>query len=254
MTREKLKILTRGDDCGSFRTANFAIRDAVELGVLKNVSFIAVGNHFDEAARMFREIEGACLGIHLTINAEWDGIDWEPVLPASEIPSMVDSSGKLRGTPSDLHGKAEIDEIMKELKAQLQLAREKGLDIKYADEHCCFGWLGEYELRRRISRWCREEGLVYDHDPNLRLERLPKPSKEKDISAYLSVLESLDPGKIYRIVGHPCYPDEEIMNLRLDSNKSVSESRDYQRRIFMDPAVVSFFKENVDILKYEDFA
>ena len=72
-------LYTRGDDCGSSHSANRAILEACETGILKNVSFMLPAPYIEEAAQMFSGRNEFCFGLHVTMNAEWDSLKWGPV-------------------------------------------------------------------------------------------------------------------------------------------------------------------------------
>ena len=49
-THPRIRLITRGDDCGSNHTANVAIRAAFEHGILKNTSIMVPCAAVEEAA------------------------------------------------------------------------------------------------------------------------------------------------------------------------------------------------------------
>ncbi|MFW6271234.1 MAG: ChbG/HpnK family deacetylase, partial [Bacillota bacterium] len=135
----EIKLITRGDDLGSAITANKAIMDCYKNGILKNTSIMVPAPYIEEAADMFKG-ENICFGLHCTITAEWDNLRWGPVLPPEEVPSLVNSRGEFFQTTVELeNNEPDLEEIMKELKAQLKKARELGFNIEYADMHMGFG-------------------------------------------------------------------------------------------------------------------
>ena len=110
----------------------------------------------EEAAEMFLD-QDICFGIHATINAEWDNVRWGPVLPIEEVPSLVDRDGNFFQTTQALHeNNPRLEEVMAELKAQLDKARELGFDIKYADMHMGFGWVID-GLDEKFNIWCQKK-------------------------------------------------------------------------------------------------
>lgn len=248
---ENAKLLTRGDDFGSFRTANLAIRDCAARGILKNVSIMIITPYWEEAVEMFKGRNDVCLGVHLAINAEWDNIRWRPVLPPEKVSSLLATDGAFRQRIQD-QSEADLDEIMAECKAQVNLARQRGLNIEYIDEHCVFGWFRNGELKARLAEMAAEEGLVYGN--GFTFERLPK-IREGSIDSCVEALKTLEPGKTYLQVGHPCYPVDEIADVvhpGLDSG-DVAGQRDFQRLMFMHPDIVDCCKTgSIKLIKYAD--
>lgn len=155
------RIVFRGDDAGSCESANLAIAQCAREGVLRNVSVMAPGLAFDHAVPILKTLEGIALGLHVTLNAEWDQVKWGPVLPASEVPSLVEPDGVFTEEPRVLHERGfSVREAMAEIAAQLDRCRAAGLEISYLDEHMGVGWIEG--LAPELRDFCRREGLV-DH-------------------------------------------------------------------------------------------
>jgi len=152
-----IRLVTRGDDCGMCPSANAAIRDAFENGIPRNASVMVPCLAFEEVACMLADLPGLSVGLHVTLNAEWDSLKWGPVLPTSEVPSLVDSAGFFLQTPQLLHQRqASVEEMMAEVRAQLELARRRRLEIRYLDQHMDVGWLPG--LGERLCRLAKKRG------------------------------------------------------------------------------------------------
>lgn len=118
MSQAKIRIITRGDDSGSCHSANKAILDAFQKGVLRNTSIMAPAPTFFEAAEMYKGVGELCVGLHGTLNDEWNTHRWGPVLGANEVPSLVMADGTFFKSPRDLWpNNPNYDEILAELKA-----------------------------------------------------------------------------------------------------------------------------------------
>lgn len=249
---EQIQLLTRGDDFGSFRTANIAIKDCVDQGILKNVSIMLIADYWKDAIQMFKGRDDVCLGVHLSINAEWLDIRWKPLLPPEQISSLLADDGCLRRNIQD-QIQARPDEIMAECQAQVDLARNKGLNIEYIDTHCCFDWFQDGKLGEMLADFAQKEGLVY-HLSFQEFAPLPKFEKD-DIISYVKALENLELGKTYRVVAHPCYPVEELKNVGQspDDLGLIGKDRDFQRQMFMHPDVVKTVQAgNIELIKYTE--
>src|SRR4051794_34350018 len=118
-------VVFRADDAGSSEGANLAVLKTVADGVVRNVGFMAPGPALEHAADLFRGLEGINLGLHVTLNAEWDEVKWGPVLGAAQVPSLVEREGWFTATPKVLHDRSfSPDEAMTEVEAQLQRLRD----------------------------------------------------------------------------------------------------------------------------------
>src|SRR5262245_61261339 len=89
-----------------------------------------------EAAARYR---GEDVGVHLTLNAEWDLYRWGPITHA---PSLLDGDGGFPRTLPDVWDHADIDEVRKECRAQIERAIYWGFDVSHLDSH-----MGTLQLR-----------------------------------------------------------------------------------------------------------
>ncbi len=153
-----VKLLTRGDDAGSCQGANFAIQQCISAETLKNVSVMVPGPAFCEAAEMLLAWQGGIdIGLHVTLNSEWDEHKWSPVSSSSK--SLQDEQGWFTPSPAVLNERGFIlDEAVDEIRAQLAAARAAGLRIDYLDEHMGVGWLPG--LRQEMHKLAEDEGLI----------------------------------------------------------------------------------------------
>jgi len=191
-----IQILFRCDDYGSGHAANRGILAAVAAGVARNVSVMANGPALLAGAQALSLVPNIDIGVHVCLNSEWDEVKWGPVLPAGEVPSLVDASGWLTQSPNVLHAKGfELDDIEKEVRAQIRKIREVGLTPNYLDEHMGVGWLpGVGDMLARIAK---EEGLVYGP----KLEWWSGTEAPVGDGPFISVT-------------HPCEDDAELDNWR----------------------------------------
>lgn len=178
-----MKIVFRADDAGSSEGANRAIVETVREGVVRNVSVMVPGPAFEHAVPLLRGLD-ANLGLHVTLSAEWDDPKWGPVLPASQVPTLLGRDDAFTESPRVLHERGfSVEEAMAEVAAQLSRARAAGLWIEYLDEHMGVGWIstpsgnqGGVDLERlgdRLRAFAAAEGLVYAGDvPYGRLDDL----------------------------------------------------------------------------------
>ena len=131
----KLLIVTC-DDLGVSYATNSAVYDSLRTGVATSAGLVVPGPWAREAAASYR---GEDVGAHLTLNAEYDLYRWGPVTHA---PSLLDGDGGFPRTLVDLWEHADIDEVRKECRAQIERAIYWGFDVSHISAH-----LGALELR-----------------------------------------------------------------------------------------------------------
>jgi len=248
-----IRLVVRGDDAGSSRSANRAVRDAHERGILRNAGVMAPGHAFDEAAEMLRGANGLCVGLHATITCEWRQLAWPPVLPAGLVPCLLGPDGAfLKDTVELWNRRPSTDEILAELKAQLGKARAAGLNIEYMDTHMGFEWF--HGLADPLRAFAKAEGLSWAMES---LSPLPDVGQAfaDPAERLLAQLGAAEPGKTYLLVAHPAYDDEEMRALSYGDEPpgKAARERDADRRMLMDGRVLSWCRaRGVELLRFSD--
>ena len=243
----RVRLITRGDDAGSCESANVAIWQAARHGVLRNVSVMAPGPAFEAAVPLLQSLPATvCLGLHVTLNAEWKTVKWSPLLPRDRVPSLVDENGFFWPTPAEAqeHG-ARVDEMLTEIEAQLARMRGAGLTVSYIDEHMGVSWPWP-ELRAGIAELGQREGLVDAHG----LPGLPDAGGSGGMASFLKSLIEAPPG-VYVHVTHPGRDSDDMR--RFDGTGQVAQSRDADRRLLTDPNLPAAFRAlGVQAIRYTD--
>ena len=106
-----------------------ACYDALRDGVATSASLMVPAPWAREAAARYR---GEDVGVHLTLNAEHDLYRWGPITHA---PSLLDGDGGFPRTVDDLWDHADLDEVRRECRAQIERAIVWGFDVSHLDSH-----------------------------------------------------------------------------------------------------------------------
>ena len=129
------RLIVNADDFGLTAGVNRAIAELHRDGVLTSASLMARVAAADEAARIALATPTLGVGCHVVL------VDGEPVLPPSEIPSLVDrQTGQFPATMSAFlgrlfTGRVHAAEIEAETAAQIALLQNKGLALTHIDTH-----------------------------------------------------------------------------------------------------------------------
>ncbi len=248
----KIEVITRADDAGSSRSANGAIAEVIKAGYIKNVSIMAPGPHVEEAYSLFGHNKKICFGLHTTFNAEWDQVKWGPVLTDWRETQMLDSHGYFLNNPSKFKGlELNVEEILREVDAQLDKVTKIGFDIRYIDSHM-FWEDGIPGMQKALDEWIHKKGLLnhrYYYTMIPEYERLLKNPQ-----SLLRVLESTPNGQ-YFYVAHPAFNTEEM---RLTGNEEISgeqvaSDRDMERRYLTNEMLLeSICQAGVIPLRYDE--
>ncbi len=129
-------LIVNCDDLGSSRSANVGVYDALRRGFGTSASLMVPCPWARDAAAQYR---GEDIGVHLTLNAEWETYRWGPI---TYCPSLLDGDGGFPRTVEDTWDHADLDEVRRELRAQVERAILWGFDISHLDSH-----MGTLQLR-----------------------------------------------------------------------------------------------------------
>ncbi len=117
------------EDVGSSRAANVGTYEAFRKGVATSASLMVPCPWARDAAA---EYGGEDIGVHLTLNAEWDTVRWGPL---TQAPSLLDGDGGFPRTVEDIWDHADLDEVRRECRAQIERAILWGFDVSHIDSH-----------------------------------------------------------------------------------------------------------------------
>jgi chitin disaccharide deacetylase len=133
---QSIRMIVRGDDMGMTEGSLEAFEKAFNRGVLTSGAIQVPAPWFEGAATLAIKNPRWCTGVHLTLCGEWIGCRWRPVLPWDKVRTMVDGDGFLFTHPDSLFiRKPNIREIEAEFRAQIELAKRKGINVQYIDAH-----------------------------------------------------------------------------------------------------------------------
>jgi hypothetical protein len=246
-----IRLVVRADDAGSCASANEAVAEVCRAGVARNVSVMACGPAFDEMLGVLAPLSGVCVGLHVTLNAEWDTVKWGPVLSPDAVPSLVDERGHFLPTPDELLRRGfDPVEVMGEVAAQLARARDAGLPVAYLDEHMMVGRLPG--LRDRFAAFARSEGLAYAPG----LPALPDPpSVGDDLVARWTEQVARAAEGTYLLVTHPGR-DADDMRRFVHAGLApgqVARERDAERCALCAPRLPDALRRNnVELIRYTE--
>src|SRR5918992_4617106 len=129
-------LIVNCDDLGSTRSANLGVYESLRNGVATSASLMVPCPWARDAAALYR---GEDVGVHLTLNSEWDTYRWGPI---TQSPSLLDGDGGFPRTLTDLWDHADLDEVRRECRAQVERAILWGFDVSHLDSH-----MGALQLR-----------------------------------------------------------------------------------------------------------
>jgi chitin disaccharide deacetylase len=259
-----IHLLVRGDDIGSSHAANVACIESYRNGIMKSVELMVPGPWFPEAVSMLKENPDLDVGVHLVVTSEWSNIKWRPL---TYCPSLVDKDGyfypMIWPNTNFPKGSAlkeaqwKLEEIEKEFRAQIELARKYIPWISHVNCHMgCEGCAPEIgELVKRLA-----VEYVLDIDPGAQgFQYKPWWSRsdttaEQRVAATLNTLKNLSPGK-YFFIEHPGLDTPEMQAIGHKGYEGVAADREAVTKVYTSPEIKELIRSmNIRLVSYKDIA
>jgi predicted glycoside hydrolase/deacetylase ChbG (UPF0249 family) len=216
---QPVALLIRTDDAGMSHSVNMAIERLIRSGLPVSVSVMFPTPWYQETVDILKRYPAVSVGIHLTLNSEWKNYRWGPVAGRTAVPTLVDKDGYFFPSADALHKNSpNLQEVERELRAQIERAMSSGVRIDYVDYH--MGTAIRYpEFREVTERVVREFGLGMSqyfgetaHDPQY---AAAPPAK---LDSLLVMIDRLQPG-VNMVITHVGIDDAELGAL-VDMNTS----------------------------------
>jgi predicted glycoside hydrolase/deacetylase ChbG (UPF0249 family) len=217
-------LLLRADDVGMSHAVNSAVRRLLETGLPFSASVMTATPWYLEAVEILRDQPRVSVGIHLTLNSEWQHLKWGPVLGASAVPTLVDENGHFHATNAAFAAAAvDPGEVRRELRAQIERARRAGLDVDYLDYHMLTA-LSTPALRAVVEELAAEYGLGLSRYFDERSASLWDTEPDRKLTELLAVTARLEGGRPNLVVIHLGLETPEMSAL-VDTNNPADPYR-----------------------------
>jgi hopanoid biosynthesis associated protein HpnK len=128
------RLIVTADDFGRSLAINEAVENAHREGILTTASLMVGELAAEDALRRARSLPGLNVGLHLVV------VDGIPVLPATEVPDLVDADGAFSrqlvrsGWRFFASGKVRR-QLEAEIRAQFEAFRASGLELDHVNAH-----------------------------------------------------------------------------------------------------------------------
>ncbi|HXW38461.1 MAG TPA: polysaccharide deacetylase family protein [Acidimicrobiales bacterium] len=208
-------------DLGFCHAASVGVYEVLRNGIGTSASLVVPAPWARESAGRFR---GDDVGVSLTLNAEYDRYRWGPL---TQAPSLLDGDGGFPRTVSDLWDHADLDEVRRECRAQLERAVLWGFDVSHLDSRLdallmrpeffdiylelavdfslplgLLGAAAEATVGFPVRRLAAEAGVLFAD----RFVALPVPATRRSFADLLASL----PGGVTELALHPAVDTPEL--------------------------------------------
>lgn len=128
-------LIIHADDLGVSHSENRASIKALEQGIVNSASIMVPCPWFPEIAAYARANPRTDLGLHLTLNSEWNMYKWGPVSSRDSVASILNDKGYFYASVDSLMATGKVEEVEWELTSQVKKALDAGIDVTHLDAH-----------------------------------------------------------------------------------------------------------------------
>lgn len=128
-------VIFHADDVGMCHGSNKAFIDLFDAGIVRCGSVMAACPWAHEILSIARERPELDLGVHLTLTSEWSRYRWGPVSTRDSASGLIDETGCFWPRTAMLAASLNPDAAVAELRAQVELVRNAGVEFTHIDTH-----------------------------------------------------------------------------------------------------------------------
>ena len=259
----KLLIL-HADDLGVAHSENAASTDALDKGAVNSASIMIPTPWVTELAEYAKKNPNADLGLHLTLTSEWATYRWGGTAPRDQVPSLYDADGTLPRDDQTVMTRAKLDEVEKELRAQVDRAYALGIKPTHLDSHmgALFTTPGLMATYVKVARSYKLPFLAFiggpvpgmdavvtkgDIVPDAVIIADEKVPVDKWKQFYLDAVNGLKPG-LTEIIVHLAHDDAEMQAVTVNHEAYGAAWRQRDYDVMNSPEFKKALKDNGVIL------
>jgi len=204
--------------------------------VVSSASVIVNTPWLDEAVEILKQHPEINVGVHLNLNSEWKEYKWGPATSYDQVPSLVDSFGKFFGTRKELLShRPKVSEVAKELRAQIDLAKRKGLTVSYIDCHMGTA-ISTQEFQLELEKIAEEYHIAISRYFGEQEAPIYLVAPEQKLTRALKNLETMTNGGLYLMTCHVGTDDAEMQALTTNFGlKNMSKHRQAEADVLCSP-------------------
>ncbi|HSL31041.1 MAG TPA: polysaccharide deacetylase family protein [Anaerolineales bacterium] len=128
-------VIIHTDDIGMCHASVQAFKDLSAAGTITSGAVMVPCPWFPAVARMCREDPEIDMGVHATLNAEWESYRWGPVSTRDEASGLLDTDGYFHQWHQAVYDNAKPEAVAREVNAQIERALAAGIDVTHVDSH-----------------------------------------------------------------------------------------------------------------------
>ena len=128
-------VIIHTDDIGMCHASVQAFQDLWSFGTITSGATMVPCPWFPAVAQMCRENPAIDMGVHATLNSEWENYRWAPVSTRDTSSGLMDEAGYFHQWHQAVYDNAKPEAVEREINAQIERALAAGIDVTHIDSH-----------------------------------------------------------------------------------------------------------------------
>jgi len=257
--------IVHADDIGMCHAANVAFWEDQAFEIVTSGSVMMPCPWVPEMAAWCRAHPEADVGVHLTLTSEWEGYRWRPISTCDPASGLIDEEGYMWRSVEALHRHMDPGAAAAELRAQVALALDLGIDVTHIDTHmgaiahpqlapAYIALMREYRIPAMLPRLSARDLQTRGIDQSTGqmmarareelaaiglpvLDRVLDLAKGAETEAYRQGFDRV-PAGLSHVIVHPAAPGYDVEVITRSAPQRIA---DY--RMMLDPALKAYLAE-----------
>ena len=128
-------VIIHTDDIGMCHASVQAFKDLWAFGSISSGAVMTPCPWFPAVAQMCKENPAIDMGVHATLNAEWENYRWGPVSGGEAGFGLKDEAGYFHQWHQAVYDNASPEQVETEVNLQIEKALKAGIDVTHVDSH-----------------------------------------------------------------------------------------------------------------------
>ena len=128
-------VIIHTDDIGMCHASVQAFKDLWNFGTITSGATMVPCPWFPAVVQMCKENPEIDMGVHATLNAEWESFRWGPISTRDSSSGLMDEAGYFHQWHPAVYANAKPDAVEAEVNAQVERALTAGIDVTHVDSH-----------------------------------------------------------------------------------------------------------------------
>ena len=135
LSEDTRAVIIHTDDIGMCHASVQAFKDLWAFGTITSGAVMVPCPWFPAIAQMCRQNPEIDMGVHATLNAEWESYRWGPLSTRDPESGLLDADGYFNQWHQAVYDKARPAAVEQEVNAQIERALAAGIDVTHVDSH-----------------------------------------------------------------------------------------------------------------------